>query len=395
MTYPIDADLSLRARNIELSSEEISRYSRHVLLPEIGLIGQKRLKAARVLVIGAGGLGSPACLYLAAAGIGTLGLAEFDAVESSNLQRQILFTERDLGRPKLDAASAQLKALNPHIEIVEHALRVDDTNVSALVSSYDVVLDGTDNLPTRYLIADACALAEKPLVYGAVYRFGGQVSLFYSPHGPCYRCLFPMPPATGGTIASCSEAGVLGVMPGQVGTIQATEALKLILGIGPLLIGRVLTIDARSSQYSEFRLQREPHCPLCGGAPTVTSPQIIRPVCSSPAQQSDESDVPVVTPKAFMDERQANPSLLVIDVRSPGEALICAIPGHNLMPLNTLPSGMNSHSRDTRAIFYCKSGARSAAAVRRCRAAGFTNIASLDGGVLAWTALYAPEQPRY
>lgn len=407
MTHPLTTTLTKRSSDVTLSREEISRYSRQILLPEVGLEGQKRLKAARVLIIGMGGLGSPASLYLAGAGVGTLGLAEFDQVDISNLQRQILYTSADQGTPKLLAAANHLRCLNPHVDIVEHPIRVDATNVQDLISGYDLVLDGTDNLATRYLVADACGLGEKPLVYGAVFRFGGQVSVFYSPFGPCYRCLFPKPPAPE-DVPSCAEAGILGVMPGQVGIMQATEALKLILGVGSPLMGRLLTIDGRTGQYSEFQLPRDPQCPLCGSSPSITTLHPLINQCSMTkalsqvAGTSDEDDENApshqdqeIDADALERLRASNPNLLIIDVRSAEEAAICAIPGHLLVPLQELPQKIPSLPKDVPIIFYCKTGRRSREALRVSRDYGLTNIKSLKNGILSWAATYLPEAAQY
>ncbi len=407
MTSPLSLNLTERSSTVAISSQEVSRYSRQILLPEVGLSGQKRLKAARVLIVGMGGLGSPASLYLAGAGVGTIGLAEFDLVDTSNLQRQILYTSADQGRPKIQAAASHLRSLNPHISIVEHTLRVDQSNVQDLISQYDIVLDGSDNLTTRYLVADACGLESTPLVYGAVFRFGGQISVFYSPHGPCYRCLFPRPPAPE-DVPSCAEAGILGVLPGQVGVMQATEVLKLILDFGSSLIGRLVTIDGRTCQYSEFRLPRDPQCPLCGDNPVITKPNFLqgqqvsgdyRRLCPSDqlpgCTPGVDAPIPEIDIFEFEKLRTSGATIQIIDVRSTEEAAICAVPGHTLMPFNQLQKKISTLPKDVPLILYCKTGRRSLEACRFCLEYGLTNVLSLKGGILAWASAYLPEAPKY
>lgn len=407
MTSQLSRNLTERSSTVALSSQEVSRYSRQVLLPEVGLSGQKRLKAARVLIVGMGGLGSPASLYLAGAGVGTIGLAEFDLVDGSNLQRQILYRSADQGRPKIQAAASHLRSLNPHISIVEHALRVDDSNVRDLISQYDIVLDGSDNLSTRYLVADACGLGRTPLVYGAVFRFGGQVSVFYSPHGPCYRCLFPRPPAPE-DVPSCAEAGILGVLPGQVGLMQATEVLKLILEFGSSLIGRLVTIDGRTCQYSEFHIPRDPQCPLCGENPLITKPNLLPRhrvsgehchlslnVHSPTCEPGIDTPIPEINVFEFEKLRTSGADIRIIDVRSTEEAAICAVPGYSLLPLSHLREKISTLPKHIPVIFYCKTGRRSLEACRLCREYGLTNVLSLKDGILAWASAYLPEAPRY
>lgn len=396
---PVTSKIAARAAALSLSSAEASRFSRHLLLPEVGVEGQRRLKAARVLIIGTGGLGSPASLYLAAAGIGTLGLVEFDTVDQSNLQRQILFRDADQNRPKIEAAIAQLKSLRPDLHIEPHPQRLSVENAEQIISTYDVILDGTDNFPTRYLANDACVLLKKPYVYGSIFRFEGQASVFYPPHGPCYRCLFAAPPPAE-QAPSCAEAGVLGVLPGLIGTTQATEAIKLILGIGEPLMGRLLTFDALAMHFDEFRLRRDPGCPVCGEAPTITSLQSITENCSralSPGGDGAGSTpaVPQLKTQDYYRLRQSGAAHVLLDVRSAQEAAICRIEGSELVPLHLLPSSLTRWPKDTQLVVYCKSGARSERAVRILVAAGFTKATNLTGGIIAWIDDCAPDLPRY
>ena len=392
----------------ELTREEILRYSRHITLPEVGIEGQRRLKAARVLCIGAGGLGSPAALYLAAAGVGTIGLVDFDVVDLSNLQRQIIHGTPDVGRSKLDSACDRLAAINPHVVIERHEVAVKADNARALVRAYDIVIDGTDNFPTRYLVNDACVLERRPNVYGSIFRFEGQASVFAVADGPCYRCLHPEPPPAG-LIPSCAEGGVLGVLPGIIGTIQATEAVKLVLGIGEPLVGRFLIYDALKMRFRELRLPRDRDCPVCGDAPAITelreyeeycSPAGVRDAGGSNVRQHD--DVPgaegamrpitVTELKARMD---AGDAPLVVDVREPREFEICRIPGAILIPLGQLPS--RAHELDPRreVVLQCRSGVRSARATMLLRDLGFTLARNLTGGILAWIDQVDPSLPKY
>lgn len=391
-TLPVSATLALRAKDLLLTPEETSRYSRHLLLPEVGLEGQKRLKAARVLVVGAGGLGSPVCLYLAAAGVGTLGIIEFDVVDTSNLQRQILYCEADAGQSKLNAAVKRLRQLNSHITIVPHAERLEPDNALRLFEPYDIIVDGTDNFPTRYLANDACVLLGKPYVYGSIFRFDGQASVFYAPHGPCYRCLFPSPPPQG-QVPSCAEGGVLGVLPAQVGSIQANEALKLIIGKGTSLLGRLMTIDALDMRVAEFRIQRDSACPVCGEAPTIKALAMATEACNVPAAMAPV--VKEVSVEVLRDFRLKGTPHVLVDVRSVGEADICRIDGSLLIPLPELASRLGEISKTVDVIIHCKSGVRSARAVSILNQHGFTRAASLSGGILAWIEAYAPDLPKY
>ncbi len=380
----------------DLSRAEILRYSRHLLLPEVALSGQRRLKAARVLVVGAGGLGSPLLLYLAAAGVGTIGVAEFDTLDLTNLQRQVLYTTDDVGLPKLGAAVARLRALNPEIAVVPHALRLDSGNVLELFRAYDVVADATDSFPTRYLVNDAAVLTGRPSVYGSVFRFDGQVSVFGAPGGPCYRCLFPEPPPPG-LVPSCAEGGVLGVLPGIIGSLQALEVLKLVLGVGDPLVGRLALFDALAPELREVRVPRDPACAVCGDSPTVTAPVDYEAFCGVPGlgHEPEATDLPMVSVEAFQRRREAGDAPLLLDVRERFEADIAAIPGALLIPLGELPARL--HELDTARAYTltCHYATRSAQAFELLRRAGFGRLQVLDGGVDAWAARIDPSVPRY
>ena len=379
----------------ELTPEETRRYSRHLSLPEVGLEGQRKLKGARVLCIGAGGLGSPASLYLAAAGVGTIGLVDFDAVDITNLQRQILYSTSDVGRPKLEAARARLEALNPSVALELHHDPIGVGNARALVAAYDVILDGTDNFPARYLVNDACVLEGRPNAYGSIFRFEGQASVFAVEGGPCYRCLHPEPPPPG-IVPSCAEGGVLGVLPGIIGTIQATETIKILLGIGEPLVGRFLIYDALRMRFRELRLRRDPDCPVCGSAPTIRELEELADYCT-PATGHDEApmhvdEMTVLELKARMDAGTA-PQL--IDVREPHEHQICRIPGATLIPMAQIPGRVGEFDPSAELVVHCRSGARSAQVVGFLRQRGFTNAHNLAGGVLAWIDQVDPSQPKY
>ncbi|HTS01636.1 MAG TPA: molybdopterin-synthase adenylyltransferase MoeB [Thermoanaerobaculia bacterium] len=364
-----------------LSREEIARYSRHLLLPEVTMEGQLRLKAGSVLVVGAGGLGSPAALYLAAAGVGTIGLADFDAVDASNLQRQILYDASSVGKPKLEAARERLTALNPHVEVVLFPERLARENARRVFDGFDVVLDGTDNFATRYLTNDACYLLGKPNVYGSIYRFEGQVSVFSRGAGPCYRCLFPSPPEPG-MVPSCAEGGVLGVLPGVVGSLQATEALKLLLGIGRSLAGRLLLYDALALTFREIALARDPACPLCGDTPTITDLVDYDALCGAGGVLLPPGAE--MTPEAVQAWRARGEPFQLLDVREPQEAAIASIAGSVLVPLGALPGRLHEVERTRPVVVYCRSGARSARAVELLRKAGLERTYNLAGGILAW-----------
>ena len=379
----------------ELTHAEYERYSRHLILPEVGLEGQRKLNAARVLLVGAGGLGSPAALYLAAVGVGTLGLVDFDVVEASNLQRQILFTTEDVGRSKLASARTRLVAMNPGVRVETHETALTASNARELVASYDVVLDGTANFPTRYLVNDACVMVGRPNAYGSIFRFEGQASVFATKDGPCYRCLHPEPPPPG-LVPSCAEAGVLGVLPGVIGTIQATEAIKLILGIGEPLIGRFLIYDALRMRFREIKLRKDPDCPVCGANPAIRDLHEYEEYCT-PARpgthlNADPLDITVIELKEKIDRGDAP---VLIDVREPHEHAICQIPGAALIPMAQLPGRLSEFDPSQEVVVHCRSGARSANAVAMMRSKGFSKARNLAGGVLAWVDQIDPSQPKY
>lgn len=376
----------------QLSRDEILRYSRHLTLPEVGLDGQERLKRARVLCIGAGGLGSPVALYLSAAGVGTLGLVDFDTVDVSNLQRQIIHGTSDVGRSKLESARDRLLDINPHVRLETHATPLTTANALELVSAYDVVVDGTDNFPTRYLVNDACVLAGRPNAYGSIFRFEGQASVFAAPGGPCYRCLHPEPPPPG-LIPSCAEGGVLGVLPGVIGTIQATEAIKLILGVGEPLIGRFLIYDALTMRFRELKLPKDPDCPVCGTNPSIQELQAYEQICSPTEAAMKVSDD--MTIAELHSRIQAGDPPLIIDVREPAEFKICRIPGAVLIPLGELAGRINELDPDSEVVLQCRSGARSARAASMLRNRGFRKARNLAGGILAWIDQVDPTQPKY
>ncbi|HEV2805748.1 MAG TPA: molybdopterin-synthase adenylyltransferase MoeB [Chthoniobacterales bacterium] len=387
-----------RLSAIALTPGDLSRYSRQLLLPEVSADGQRRIRAARVLCIGAGGLGSPAALYLAAAGIGKLGLVDADRVDASNLQRQILYGTGDVGELKVEKAGARLRELNPDVEIVLHEARLTSANAAEIIAAYDVVIDGSDNFPTRYLSNDVCVFARKPNIYGSVFRFEGQASVF-APHlgGPCYRCLFPEPPPPGAA-PSCAEAGVLGVLPGIIGLIQATEALKLIVGVGETLAGRLLHFDALKMKFREFNLRRDPECPVCGDEPTIFEPIDYEQFCAGPPAAdwfAAPESVPTLTVrelKAKIDNREA---FTLIDVREPFEYEIAKIDAARLIPLGELESRLSELPRSGPLILQCHSGGRSEHAVRLLQEAGFQNALNLVGGIDAWSAEIDPDVPRY
>ncbi len=378
----------------DLSASERARYSRHLLLPEVGLTGQLALRNARVLLIGAGGLGSPAALYLAAAGVGTIGLVDFDTVDLSNLQRQVLHGTKDLGRSKLDSARDRILDINPNVHVETFPVRLDSGNALRILRNFDIVLDGTDNFATRYLVNDACVLLGIPNVYGSIFRFDGQASVFAAADGPCYRCLYPQAPPAG-LVPSCAEGGVLGVLPGLVGTIQATEAIKLITGAGTPLVGRLLLVDALHWRQRTVRVAKDPTCPACGTR-TINSLTDIAPTCAAPEPDLDAvfGPIPEIAPTALQ-ARLAAGEVLLIDVREPGEWEIARIDGARLIPLSVLETRMNELPRDQDIVIHCKAGGRSAQAVRRLRAAGFDKVTNLTGGILRWSQDVDPEVPTY
>ena len=385
--------------SVSLTPEETLRYARHLIMPEVGPEGQRKLKAARVLMVGAGGLGSPLGLYLAAAGVGTLGVIEFDEVDITNLHRQVLYGERDVGRPKLEAALERLRDVNPHIELVPHAARLTSENALEVLEPYDLVVDGTDNFPTRYLVNDACVLLGKPYVYGSIFRFEGQVSIFAAEGGPCYRCLFREPPPPG-LVPSCAEAGVLGVLPGIVGSLQALEAIKLILGAGDSLIGRLLLFDAMALRWRELRIRRNPDCPVCGDAPTVTELIDYEVFCGlKPAAGAGatENAIPEITATELKARLDRGERLTIIDVREPQEWEIANLAqyGARLIPRREVADHMDEFDTDAEIVLHCRSGARSAAVLQQLREAGFTRVSNLKGGILAWADEVDPSLARY
>lgn len=382
-----------------LSNDEVARYSRHLIMPEVGMGGQRKLKAARALCIGAGGLGSPVALYLAAAGVGTIGIVDFDEVDFSNLQRQIIHGTPDVGRSKLASAKSRLNALNPEVEVVAHELALSSQNALALFADYDFVVDGTDNFPTRYLVNDACVLSGKPNVYGSIFRFEGQASVFAAADGPCYRCMFPEPPPPG-LVPSCAEGGVLGILPGVVGTLQATEAVKLILGAGEPLVGRFLLFDALKLRFRELTVRKDPDCPVCGDRPTVTGLIDYEQFCGvAPAAAAPAATDPAAAGAATVEELKtridrADPFVL-LDVREPREFEICRIPGSVLIPLGELPTRLSELAGRDDIIVHCKSGVRSGKAVRLLHEAGHAGARNLEGGILAWIDRIDPTLPKY
>ena len=380
-----------RSNAMRLSAEELQRYSRHLLMPEVTSEGQKRLKAARILCIGAGGLGSPAALYLAAAGVGTIGIVDFDDVDLSNLQRQILHGTKDIGRSKLESARDRLRDTNPEIEIELHKYRFSSENASQLVAQYDVVVDGSDNFPTRYLSNDVCVFARRPNVYGSVFRFEGQTTVF-APHlgGPCYRCLFPEPPPPD-SVPNCAQAGVLGVLPGIIGMLQAIETIKLIVGIGETLVGRLLHFNALKVKFRELNLRRDPGCPVCGENPTIFSPIDYEQFCGG----RNEEAIPTMSAPELKRKMDACEPFELIDVREPFEYEIARIDGAKLIPLGEIAERVNELQRERPIVVHCHSGQRSAQAVRLLQQRGFANLYNLEGGIDAWSDQIDPSVPKY
>ncbi|MGH7569314.1 MAG: molybdopterin-synthase adenylyltransferase MoeB [Gemmatimonadales bacterium] len=385
-------DTAVAAELPALSHEEILRYSRHLILPDVGVEGQRKLKAARVLLVGAGGLGSPAALYLAAAGVGTLGLVDFDVVDRTNLQRQVLHGTSNVGASKLDSARERLQDLNPHVRLETFETRLTAQNALEILREFDIVADGTDNFPTRYLVNDACVLLGKPNVYGSIFRFEGQASVFHAKAGPCYRCLYAEPPPPG-LVPSCAEGGVLGVLPGIIGSIQAMETLKLILGVGDPLIGRLLLFDALKLTFRELKLQKDPDCPVCGTEPTVTGLIDYEAFCGVGAEPVYAG--PAITAREVKEEWARNPSLVVLDVREPHEHQIAHIEGARLIPLRELPDRLSELDGHSEIITHCHHGVRSMKALEILKAAGFAKVRSLTGGIDAWSVEVDPGVPRY
>jgi sulfur-carrier protein adenylyltransferase/sulfurtransferase len=387
-----------------LTSEEIRRYSRHLIMPEVGVEGQERLRDARVLCVGAGGLGSPLAMYLAAAGIGTIGIVDFDVVDESNLQRQILHGTSDVGRRKTESARETIAEINPHVNVELHETRLTSANALDILGRYDVIADGTDNFPTRYLVNDACVLLGKPNAYGSIFRFEGQASVFCHPDGPCYRCLYPEPPPPG-MVPSCAEGGVLGILPGLVGVMQATEVVKLVLGVGEPLVGRLLLVDALAMRFREMRIRRDEDCPACGSHPTLTGLIDYEAFCGMPAEES--SAVPAAIPAADEEfDFEIQPAelgarlgnggdIVLVDVRTPEEYAICRIEGSELIPLMELPDRLPRLDAGREMAVYCHTGIRSAQAVHFLRRAGFPRARNLRGGIEAWSREVDPSIPRY
>jgi molybdopterin/thiamine biosynthesis adenylyltransferase/rhodanese-related sulfurtransferase len=380
---------------VELSNDEIARYSRHLIMPEVALDGQKKLKAAKVLTVGTGGLGSPLALYLAAAGIGTIGIVDFDIVDESNLQRQIIHGTSDVGRPKVESARDKIKDINPNVEVVVHEEALTSENALEIFADYDVIVDGTDNFPTRYLVNDACVLLGKPNVYGSIFRFEGQASVFWAEEGPCYRCLYPEPPPPG-LVPSCAEGGVLGILPGAIGVIQATEAVKLILGIGEPLIGRLMLYDALGMSFREMKLRKDPGCPICGENPTVTELIDYEEFCGIPQANAAEerNGVPEITVQELKSKLDNGEPIDVLDVREPHEYEVANI-GVKLVPLGELPRRLAEFDQNGNFAVHCKTGGRSAKAVKLLQDAGFGNVYNVKGGITAWSEEIDPSVPKY
>jgi sulfur-carrier protein adenylyltransferase/sulfurtransferase len=388
------ATSTLISNSNALSKDEILRYSRHLIMPEVGMEGQQKLKAARVLCIGTGGLGSPLALYLAAAGVGTLGLVDFDVVDFTNLQRQIIHSTPDVGRPKLDSAAEKIEAINPFVDVQRFETRLSSENAMDIIRDFDIVVDGTDNFPTRYLVNDACVLSGKPNVYGSIFRFEGQASVFGAKDGPCYRCLYPEPPPPG-LVPSCAEGGVLGILPGLVGIIQATETIKLILGSGDPLIGRLLLVDALGMKFRELKLRKNPECPVCGLHPTINELIDYQEFCGIRGEEAPVSTaIPEIQPEELKQRLDAGEDIFILDVREPHEYQICNLNGH-LIPLGDLPKRMNELDSSREIVAHCRSGVRSGKAVDFLRQAGFRKVKNLAGGILAWADRVDPKMPKY
>lgn len=388
--------LAHRSQTAALSPQEVKRYSRHLIMPEVGVEGQKRLKSGSILLIGAGGLGSPLGLYLAAAGVGRLGLVDFDVVDFSNLQRQIIHGTPDVGKPKLQSARERIQAINPEVRVDGYETKITRANALDLIRPYDLVIDGTDNFPTRYLVNDACVLLKKPNIYGSIFRFDGQASVFVPGEGPCYRCLYPEPPPPG-EVPSCAEGGVLGILPGIIGCIQATEAIKLLLGQGSPLVGRLMLYDALQMSFREFKIRRNPKCPVCGDKPTITELIDYDQFCGirgqeAPAPAPAGGDISVEELKKRLDRGE---KVLILDVRNPPEYDICRIAGSKLVPLPDLPQRLSELDPEQEMVVHCKSGMRSAKAIAFLRQQGFTKLRNMTGGILAWAEKIDRTMPTY
>jgi len=395
--------MAVAAPPITLNKDEILRYSRHLILPEVGMEGQLKLKNAKVLMVGAGGLGAPLGLYLAASGVGRVGIVDFDVVDYTNLQRQVIHGTKDVGRKKLDSAADSMLDINPYMTVDKFDTAITSENALDIIKDYDMVVDGTDNFPTRYLINDACVLLKKPNVYGSIFRFEGQATIFAYPGGPCYRCLYPEPPPPG-LVPSCAEGGVLGILPGTIGLIQATEAVKLILGIGESLVGRLLLYDALAMRFRELKLRRNPECPVCGDNPSihelidyhqfcgVPNPSEVAPVTEQQAGFMSDTEIDAVALKARLDRGD---KFQFIDVREPNEYQIASIPGAKLIPLGDVPKRVGELDPNTEVIVHCKMGGRSAKAAEFLRQSGFKNVKNMLGGITAWSDKIDPSVPKY
>ncbi len=384
---------------VALSHAEIRRYSRHLILPEVGLEGQKKLKAASILLIGTGGLGSPLAMYLAAAGIGRLGLVDYDVVDESNLQRQVIHGTSDVGRSKLESAAATIADLNPHVVLEKYAVPLTSENALDILATYDVIIGGTDNFPTRYLVNDACVLLGKPNVYGSVFRFEGQLSVFYAKEGPCYRCLFPAPPPPG-LVPSCADGGVLGVLPGTIGTLQATEAIKLIVGIGQPMIGRLLLYDASEMSFETIKLRKDPNCPVCGEHPTITHLIDYEQFCGVPAHdhstyEAGRAPIRAITVDEVKARLDAGDDLLILDVREPLEWQISQIEGTLRIPKGEVFQHLDALPRDRDIVVHCRTGVRSADVIRQLQTQGYTRLYNMAGGINAWARKIDPSLPVY
>jgi molybdopterin/thiamine biosynthesis adenylyltransferase/rhodanese-related sulfurtransferase len=377
-----------------LSKDEILRYSRHLIMPEVGMEGQLKLKQASVLLVGTGGLGAPLALYLTAAGIGRIGLVDFDVVDYTNLQRQVIHGTKDVGRPKIDSAIESMRDINPFVQLDRHEVALTSENAFEILKDYDYVVDGTDNFPTRYLVNDACVLLKKPNVYGSIFRFEGQATIFAYPGGPCYRCLYPEPPPPG-LVPSCAEGGVLGILPGIIGLVQATETVKLILGVGQPLVGRLMLYDALGMKFRELKLRRDPDCPVCGDHPTVTKLIDYQQFCGIPQHQEAApvtGEIDAVELKAKLDRGD---DFKLIDVREPHEFQICRIPGSTLIPLGELPKHLHELDQSAEYVMHCKMGGRSAKAVELMKQSGFKKVLNMTGGITAWSDKVDPTVPKY
>jgi molybdopterin/thiamine biosynthesis adenylyltransferase/rhodanese-related sulfurtransferase len=382
---------------VELTVDEVRRYSRHLIIPDVGMTGQKRLKNAKVLCVGAGGLGSPALLYLAAAGVGTLGIVDFDVVDESNLQRQVIHGQSDIGRSKAESARDSIREINPYVNVIVHKERLDSDNAMQIFADYDLIVDGTDNFATRYLVNDACVLLGKPYVWGSIYRFDGQASVFWAEYGPCYRCLYPEPPPPG-MVPSCAEGGVLGVLCASIGSIQVNEAIKLITGIGEPLAGRLMIYDALEMTYRSVKVRKDPECPVCGKNPTVTELIDYEEFCGAVSEEAQEAAAgSTITARQLKDMQDAGENIFLVDVREPNEYEIVSIPGSVLIPKGEFLSGaaLEQLPQDKRLVLHCKSGARSAECLAIVKNAGFSDAVHVGGGVLSWVATIDPSLPSY